>query len=710
MSLSQWWSHLRAHLAARFLQMVDSRSSRRRLALEFLEGREVLSGLPTVNYAVDQSWTSGFQAQMSIQNPSAAPALSSWRLEFDYSANITSIWDARIVSRNGNHYVLQDAGWNAMLASGGGVSFGFIGGASGTVSPPTNYLLNGLPLGGVVPPVLPTLSVADMHITEGNTGTTLAAFTVRLSAPAGQTISVHYTTADGTAKATSDYQPMQGSLTFAPGETAKTVSVPVSGDTTVEPDETFFLQLNSPIGATLTNAQASATLFNDDLSLPPPLPPVVQGNLALQVTTDWGTGFQAEVQVRNTGSTTINHWIMEFDYAPTISSIWNARIVSRTGTRYVIEGAAWNANLAAGATTAFGFVADGTSNAQPTNILLRSPSGATSGSTGGTTPGTGSGTTSFSTITWPTQFFAPFVDMAGWPTPDLVNLSQATGVKFFTLAFIVAHNATGEPSWGGYEPYRVHGGEFDLALRTQINNLRALGGDVMVSFGGAANQELAMVIPTVSALTQGYQKVIDAYGLTRIDFDIEGAAVADRASIDRRSQAMAALQSAAAAAGRNLDIWLTLPVLPTGLTADGLYVVQSAVRAGVRLAGVNIMAMDYGDSAAPNPQGRMGDYAIEAAQSLFAQLRGVYGTLLSDSQLWRMVGVTPMIGVNDVVTEVFDQTEARELLAFAQQQGLGMLSMWSLTRDRYDGPSLVTSSAIPQQPFEFSGIFNPFTR
>ena len=61
--------------------------------------------------------------------------------------------------------------------------------------------------------------------------------------------------------------------------------------------------------------------------------------------------------------------------------------------------------------------------------------------------------------------------------------------------------------------------------------------------------------------------------------------------------------------------------MPTGLTADGLYVLQSAMKYGVQIAGVNLMTMDYGESAAPNPQGQMGNYAIEAADSLFGQLR-----------------------------------------------------------------------------------------
>src|SRR5262249_54801980 len=157
------------------------------------------------------------------------------------------------------------------------------------------------------------------------------------------------------------------------------------------------------------------------------------------------------------------------------------------------------------------------------------------------------------------------------------------------------------------------------------------------------------------------------YGLTHIDFDIEGAAVADRSSIDRRSQAIAALEQAAAAAGKELDVSFTLPVLPTGLTADGLYVLQAALRDGVKVRTVNVMAMDYGDSAAPRPSGKMGDYAIQAATSLFGQLRGLYGTALTDVQLWHTIGVTPMIGRNDVTTEVFTQQDAQKLLAFARQ-------------------------------------------
>src|SRR5216117_396681 len=102
------------------------------------------------------------------------------------------------------------------------------------------------------------------------------------------------------------------------------------------------------------------------------------------------------------------------------------------------------------------------------------------------------------------------------------------------------------------------------------------------------------------------------------------------------------------------------------------------------------MAMDYGDSAAPNPSGKMGTYAIQAATSLFGQLRGLYGAAPTDAQLWHLIGVTPMVGLNDVTTETFTQQGAQQLLAFARLKGLGELSMWSLNRDRANAAGTIT--------------------
>lgn len=161
-------------------------------------------------------------------------------------------------------------------------------------------------------------------------------------------------------------------------------------------------------------------------------------------------------------------------------------------------------------------------------------------------------------------------------------------------------------------------------------------------------------------------------------------------------------------------MWFTLPVLPSGLDSDGQYVLQSAQANGVSFAGVNIMTMDYGDADAPNPQGHMGTYAIQAANSLFTQLRLVVSPTLTDPQVWNLVGVTPMIGLNDVSTEVFDQAAAQQLLTFAQNNGIGLIAMWSINRDRQNNAGVVhfvddTSSSILQTPNQFSLLFQVFT-
>ncbi len=110
----------------------------------------------------------------------------------------------------------------------------------------------------------PAVTIDDVIITEGDSGTRQAVFTVRLSDAYHQQVEVDYATVDGTASAGGDYTARTGTLTFTPGQTAKTVAVTVSGDTSLEVDETFFLDLSAPAGATLGDARGIGTIENDD--------------------------------------------------------------------------------------------------------------------------------------------------------------------------------------------------------------------------------------------------------------------------------------------------------------------------------------------------------------------------------------------------------------------------------------------------------------
>lgn len=111
----------------------------------------------------------------------------------------------------------------------------------------------------------PFISLDDPTVTEGNSGTTNATFTISLDQVLGMSVAVDYATADGTATASSDYtaQPTT-TVVFAPGQTSKTVTVPVNGDTAVEHDETFTLNLSNPVNGIITKAQGTATIKGDD--------------------------------------------------------------------------------------------------------------------------------------------------------------------------------------------------------------------------------------------------------------------------------------------------------------------------------------------------------------------------------------------------------------------------------------------------------------
>jgi len=111
----------------------------------------------------------------------------------------------------------------------------------------------------------PTLSISDASTTEGNSGTKALTFTATLSPAATTTVTVRATTANGTATSGSDYTGGALTLTFAPGETSKSASISIRGDTVVEPDETFFVNLTAPTGgAVIGRAQATGTIINDD--------------------------------------------------------------------------------------------------------------------------------------------------------------------------------------------------------------------------------------------------------------------------------------------------------------------------------------------------------------------------------------------------------------------------------------------------------------
>ncbi|MEW2433057.1 chitinase [Streptomyces caniferus] len=289
--------------------------------------------------------------------------------------------------------------------------------------------------------------------------------------------------------------------------------------------------------------------------------------------------------------------------------------------------------------------------------------------------------------------FSPYVDTSLRPPYDLLQGAEETGVKEYNLAFVSPGGGC-VPKWGGRQTLR------DNPVARQADALRAKGGDVRISFGGQSGNELARVCGSVDKLVHAYSEVIDAYGLTKADFDIEGPALTDTKANDLRARAIARLQQR-----KKLDVSFTLPVLPSGLNRHAVAVLENAKKNGVRISSVNIMAMDYGTYY----DGDMGKYAISAATATQKQVKSALG-IRDEARAWKTVAVTPMIGVNDVKGEVFRTDDAAELKRFADKKGLGRLSMWSLTRDKAcpGGATLkatATCSSIGKPANEFTKAF-----
>ncbi|MEU3984100.1 cellulose binding domain-containing protein [Streptomyces sp. NPDC026672] len=448
-------------------------------------------------------------------------------------------------------------------------------------------------------------------------------------------------------------------------------------------------------------------------------------------TSDWSTGYTAQYVVTNNSGGRERDWTLEFDL-PTgarLGSLWNGE-AGVSGRRVTVKPPKWDTDgLAAGESVTVGFVVDGTGD--PTACLIGGarcsadsaatpePSGRPTGpATPAPTPSrTATATSTPASTATPTRTppaatptpsqspgagtkaaggFAPYVDTSLYPAFDLVGAVTATGVKDFNLAFVTDGGGC-TPKWGGVS---------DLpndAVAAQTGALRAKGGDVRVSFGGASGSELATTCSSADALAAAYGRAVDAYRLTKVDFDVEGGALPDTAANIRRAQAIVQLQRQ----HPGLDVSFTLPVMPEGLTQDGVNLLANAKSNGVRINTVNIMAMDYGAAYS----GDMGTYAEQAATATQAQIKGVLG--LSDAAAWKAVAVTPMIGVNDVASEVFRTDDASQLVAFAKSKGLGGLSMWSAGRDKQCAGGTKptadpTCSSITQSPFAFLKSFATF--
>ncbi|WP_435644233.1 carbohydrate binding domain-containing protein [Streptomyces sp. H49] len=285
---------------------------------------------------------------------------------------------------------------------------------------------------------------------------------------------------------------------------------------------------------------------------------------------------------------------------------------------------------------------------------------------------------------------APYVDMSNGQEGLLDTAVTGHHLKAYTAAFVLGEGCN--QVWGDTLPIGN-----DSYTDPEIARAKAEGASVIISSGGASGLPLAWTCTTQSSIDAGYQALIDDYGVTQLDFDVEGAAVADTAAAARQMQAMKDLK----ATNPDLRFSVTLPVLTSGLTNDGVNILKAAKNAGVRIDVVNIMAMDYYAGTGTE----MGQGALDAARSTLAQMQSVdsgYG--------YANLGITPMIGKNDDGS-TFTLADAQTVENFAAQNGVGRLSFWSVNRDQPCGGSansLPTCSEIGQSSLAFTDAFVPY--
>ncbi|MGI5456414.1 chitinase [Streptomyces sp. CA-249302] len=307
----------------------------------------------------------------------------------------------------------------------------------------------------------------------------------------------------------------------------------------------------------------------------------------------------------------------------------------------------------------------------------------------------------------PAHVSAPYFE--AWTGESPAQLAAASGNKYLTMAFL----QTDKPGsctayWNGDTTLPIDRSSFGA----DIAAIQARGGDVIPSFGGygadTTGTELADSCTDVDAIAKVYESLVTTYGITRIDLDIEADSSGNTAAIDRRNKAIAQVQRWAERTDRHVQFSYTLPTSTTGLVASGVALLQNAVDNHARVDVVNIMTFDYWDGATHD----MAADTRTAATGLYGQLAALYPKK-SPAQLWRMVGVTEMPGIDDFgPEETFTTADAVKVERWAEATGINTLSFWALQRD--NGNCVGTAGAndcsgIAQDTWYFSHTFARFT-
>jgi hypothetical protein len=319
----------------------------------------------------------------------------------------------------------------------------------------------------------------------------------------------------------------------------------------------------------------------------------------------------------------------------------------------------------------------------------------------------GLSTTAQAATPLPAHLFAPYFESYNGQDPAV--LAQQSGAKYLTLAFIQTRSAGScTIYWNGDTSQPIANATYGSSIAT----IRSRGGDVIPSFGGYSadhgGTEIADSCTDVNSIAAAYEKVITTYNVSRLDFDVEDNSLTNSAGIDRRNKAIAKVETWAAANHRTVRFSYTIPTNTDGPDSGGRAVLKNAVANHARIDVVNLMTFDYYTGATIE----MAKATGTAAQGLVNDLAALYPTR-SSAQLWAMVGITEMPGIDDYgKPETFSTADATTVLNWARSKGIDELSFWAVQRDNGGCPGVGGSdscSGISQSNWYFSHAFGPFT-
>jgi ricin-type beta-trefoil lectin protein/glycosyl hydrolase family 18 (putative chitinase) len=307
----------------------------------------------------------------------------------------------------------------------------------------------------------------------------------------------------------------------------------------------------------------------------------------------------------------------------------------------------------------------------------------------------------------PAHVFAPYFEAYNGDNP--VTLSSESGARYLTFAFIQTASAGSCTAyWNGDTSEPIAASTFG----SDISSIQAAGGNAIPSFGGysadSTGTDIADSCTSVSSIAKVYENVITTYNVPRIDLDIEANSLTNTAGINRRNEAVAQVEAWAAASGRSIQFSYTMPSTTTGMDSADEAVVQNAIADGAKVSVVNLMTFDYYIGT----KQEMATDTESAGSSLESQLAALYPAD-SAAQLWGMVGITEMPGIDDYgADETFTEADATTVENWAASKGISTLSFWALQRDNGGCPGTGgsdTCSGISQPTWYFSNTFEPFT-